>query len=192
MSESTISESYRVAVVVGSLRKQSHSSKVAQALIALSPKSLRLEVAPIHDLPLYNEDLESDAPAAWSRFRDTLRASDGVILITPEYNRSVPAVLKNAIDVASRPYGKSALTGAVGVLSHSPGALGGVSAAMHLRQVLPGISGPMLQKPEVFLNSIAAAFDDKGQLSSDVVGKILTGYLDAFAALVAKHARVLA
>lgn len=184
-----MSEPYRVAVLVGSLRKDSFSSKIAAALKAVAPSSLQLDVVSIRDLPFYDPDIDAAPPAAWTAFRQELRASAGVIMITPEYNRTVPAVLKNAIDVASRPYGQSSLTGAVGIISQSPGSLGGVSAAMHLKQILPGISGPMLQQPEVYLSSIMSALDADGNLTGEAVRGILTSYLQAFAALVIDHAR---
>jgi chromate reductase len=114
-----------------------------------------------------------------------LQGSDAVLFITPEYNRSIPGVLKNAIDVASRPYGKSSLLGKpVGIVSNSPGPLGGVSAAKHLQQILPGISGPILQQPEIYLNGIGDAFDDAGRLTKESLRPVLQQYIDAFAAWV--------
>jgi chromate reductase len=111
-----------------------------------------------------------------------------VIFVTPEYNRSIPGVLKNAIDVGSRPYGKSSFNGKpTGIISNSPGLLGGVSAAKHLQQILPGIAGPILQQPEIYLNGIGDAFDDKGELTKEPLQKLLKQYLDAFAAFVEKH-----
>jgi len=114
--------------------------------------------------------------------------SNGVLFITPEYNRSIPGVLKNAIDVASRPYGKSSFLGKpVGIVSNSPGVLGGVSAAKHLQNILPGIAGPILGQPEIYLNGIGDAFDDKGQLTKEAVQKVLQQYIDAFAAFIEKQ-----
>lgn len=127
----------RIAVIVGSLRKGSFNRKMAKALMKLSPDSLSLEIIEIGDLPLYDQDLDDNPPAAWTGFRERLKKFDGVLFVTPEYNRSVPGVLKNAIDVGSRPYGKNAWAGKPGaVVSVSPGAIGGFGANHHLRQSL--------------------------------------------------------
>jgi chromate reductase len=122
------------------------------------------------------------------KFRETLQKSNGVLFITPEYNRSVSGVLKNAIDVGSRPYGKSSFNGKpVGIVSNSPGPLGGVSAAKHLQQILPGIAGPIMQQPEIYLNGIGDAFDEKGQLTKESLQTVLKQYIDAYSAFVEKH-----
>jgi chromate reductase len=121
-------------------------------------------------------------------FREKLQKSNGVLFVTPEYNRSIPGVLKNAIDVASRPYGKSSFLGKpVGIVGNSPGALGGMGAVKHLQNILPGISGPILGQPEIYLNGVGDAFDDKGQLTKEAVQKVLQQYIDAFAAFIAKQ-----
>jgi chromate reductase len=113
-----------------------------------------------------------------------------VLFVTPEYNRSIPGVLKNAIDVGSRPYGKSSFLGKpVGIVSNSPGPLGGVNAAKHLQHILPGISGPIMGQPEIYLNGVGDAFDDKGQLTKEALQKVLQQYIDAFAAFVEKQNR---
>src|SRR5471030_2130948 len=118
-----------VVVIVGSLRKESFSLKIAHALAKLAPDVLKLDVVTLHDISFFNQDLEAAPPADWLKFRETLQKSDGVIFVTPEYNRSIPGVLKNAIDVGSRPYGKSSFIGKpTGIISNSPGPLGGVSA----------------------------------------------------------------
>src|SRR5436305_7305092 len=134
---------YNIPVIVGSLRKESFTLKIANALSKLAPDTLKLNVVTLHDISFFNQDLEATPPADWLAFRDKLQKSDGVLFVTPEYNRSIPGVLKNAIDVGSRPYGKSSFMGKpIGIISNSPGPLGGVSAAMHLKQLLPGITGP--------------------------------------------------
>jgi chromate reductase len=140
----------KIAVIVGSLRKDSLNRKAAEALAALAPAGVELEIVEIGDLPLYNEDLEAaGAPAAWERFRSQLKASDAVLFVTPEYNRSVPGALKNAIDVGSRPYGASVFSGRpAAVMSVSPGAIGGFGANHHLRQSLVFLDMPVLQQPE--------------------------------------------
>lgn len=181
---------YNIVTVVGSIRKQSWSFKVANALAKLAPASLKLDVTTIEGISFFNQDLEASPPADWIAFREKLQRSDGVLFVTPEYNRSIPGVLKNAIDVASRPYGKSSLLGKpVGIVSNSPGQLGGVSAAKHLQNILPGISGPILGQPETYLNGVGDAFDDKGELTKEALKAVLQQYLDAFAAFVEKQNR---
>ncbi|MCM8910706.1 NAD(P)H-dependent oxidoreductase, partial [Pseudomonas inefficax] len=148
-----MSQVYSVAVVVGSLRKDSYNRKVARALSELAPSSLALRIVEIGDLPLYNEDVEADAPPeAWKRFRDEIRRSDAVLFVTPEYNRSVPGCLKNAIDVGSRPYGQSAWGGKpTAVVSVSPGAIGGFGANHAVRQSLVFLDMPCMQMPEAYI-----------------------------------------
>ena len=152
---------YNVAVLVGSLRKDSLNRKVALALAELSPASLKLDIVEIGDLALYNEDIDvTPPPASYSTFRDQVRPADAVLFVTPEYNRSVPGVLKNAIDVGSRPYGQSVFSGKPGaVISVSPGAIGGFGANQHLRQSLVFLNVPCMQQPEAYLGGAGDAFD---------------------------------
>jgi chromate reductase, NAD(P)H dehydrogenase (quinone) len=179
---------YNIVVIAGSLRKDSFSLKIANALAKLAPASLKLEVITPAGISFFNQDLEGAPPADWLAFREKLQKSDGVIFVSPEYNRSIPGVLKNAIDVASRPYGKSSFLGKpVGIVSNSPGLLGGVSAAKHLQNILPGISGPVLQQPEIYLSGVSDAFDADGNLTKDSLKTVLQQYVDAFAAHVAKN-----
>ncbi|MBR0931359.1 NAD(P)H-dependent oxidoreductase [Bradyrhizobium diazoefficiens] len=179
---------YNIVTIAGSLRKESFSLKIANALAKLAPDTLKLEVVTPAGISFFNQDLEGAPPADWLAFRDKLQKSNGVLFVTPEYNRSIPGVLKNAIDVASRPYGKSSLLGKpVGIISNSPGPLGGVSAAKHLQNILPGISGPLLQQPEIYLNAVGDAFDANGNLTKDSLKTVLQQYIDAFAAHVAKN-----
>ena len=179
---------HTVAVIVGSLRKESFSLKVAKALARIAPPSLEFEVVTLHGLSFFNQDLEAAPPADWVSFRETLQKSDAVLFVTPEYNRSIPGVLKNAIDVGSRPYGKSSFNGRpIGIVSNSPGPLGGVCAAMNLKQILPGYVGPILQQPEIYLTGVGDAFDDKGNLIKEALEKVLKQYIDAFAAWVDSH-----
>src|SRR5229473_1120819 len=176
-----------VVVLVGSLRKESFTLKIANALARLAPDTLTPNVVTLHDISFFNQDLEANPPADWVAFREKLQKSNGVLFVTPEYNRSIPGVLKNAIDVGSRPYGKSSFLGKpVGIVSNSPGPLGGVSAAKHLQNIMPGISGPILGQPEIYLNAVGASFDDKGQLIKESLQKVLKQYIDAFAAFVEK------
>jgi chromate reductase len=177
-----------IVTIVGSLRKESFTLKIANALAKLAPDTLKLDVTTLHDISFFNQDLEATPPADWLAFREKLQKSNGVLFVTPEYNRSIPGVLKNAIDVASRPYGKSAFLGKpVGIVSNAPGTLGGVNAAKHLQQILPGITGTIMQLPEIYLNGVGDAFDDKGQLTKEALQKVLQQYIDAFAAFVVKH-----
>jgi chromate reductase len=179
---------HSVVVIVGSLRKESFSLKIAKAFAKLAPASLKLEITTLHGLSFFNQDLEATPPADWVAFREKIQKSDGVLFVTPEYNRSIPGVLKNAIDVGSRPYGKSSFLGKpIGIVSNSPGPLGGVCAAMNLKQILPGYSGPILQQPEIYLNGVGDAFNDKGELTKESLEKVLKDYIAAFAAFVDKH-----
>ena len=177
-----------VAVLVGSLRKASLSRKVAQALAELAPEGLTLRIVEIGDLPLYNEDLERDGPpAAWTRLRDEVRPADAILYVTPEYNRGVPGGLKNALDVASRPYGHSVLGKPSAVVSTSQGVLGGFGANHHLRQSLVFADAPVLQQPEAYLGGTGGYFDDEGKLAKEDTKALLTKFLAAFAAHIEKN-----
>jgi chromate reductase, NAD(P)H dehydrogenase (quinone) len=181
---------HNVVVIVGSLRKDGFSLRIANALAKLAPATLKLDVVTLYDISSFNPDLEAAPPADWLAFREKLQKSNGVLFVTPEYNRSIPGVLKNAIDVGSRPYGKSSFLGKpTGIISNSPGPLGGVSAAKHLQNILPGITGPVLGQPEIYLNGVGDAFDDKGALIKESMQKVLLQYLDAFAAFIEKQNR---
>ncbi|MDR3478355.1 MAG: NAD(P)H-dependent oxidoreductase [Gammaproteobacteria bacterium] len=170
----------KIAVIVGSLRKDSFNRKIAKALMHLSP-SLEMEIIEIGQLPLYNQDEDENPPAAWTQFRDKVRACDGVLFVTPEYNRSVPGVLKNAIDVGSRPYGKSVWDKKPGaVISASPGAIGGFGANHHLRQSLVFLNVPCLQQPEAYIGDVAKLLDDKGNITNEGTQKFLTTFMQAY------------
>ena len=180
----------RVAVFVGSLRAASWNRKVARELIALAPHSLKPEIVEIGQLPLYNQDFDDcgNPPAAWTAFRQRVKAYDAVLFVTPEYNRSVPAPLKNAIDVGSRPYGKSVWDGKPGaVVSASPGAIGGFGANHHLRQSLVFLNVPCLQMPEAYLGDIAKRFDEKGALSENSTREFLQKFMSAYADWVERN-----
>ncbi|MGY3452323.1 NADPH-dependent FMN reductase [Bradyrhizobium sp. USDA 4353] len=179
---------YSIVALVGSLRKESFTLKIAKAMAKLAPSSLKIEVVTPEGLSFFNQDVEANPPAEWLAFRDKLKASNGVLILTPEYNRSIPGVLKNAIDIASRPYGQSSFLGKpVGLISNSPGPLGGIAAAKHLQNIMPGISGPVMGQPEIYLNGVGDAFDDKGELVKDSLKTVLQQYLEAFVAFVAKQ-----
>jgi chromate reductase len=172
-----------VCVLVGSLRKASFSGMLANALISLAPSSLHLDIVEIGQLPFYNQDLETDPPPApWAAFRQRVKAADAVLFVTPEYNRSVPAVLKNALDVGSRPYGSSVWDRKPGaIVSSSPGAIAAFGANHHLRQSLVFLNVPTLQQPEAYLSHVDKLFDDHGKLVSDGTGKFLQEFMQAFA-----------
>jgi chromate reductase len=179
---------HTVLVIAGSLRKEAFSLKIANAMAKLAPPSLKLDVTTLHDISFFNQDLEANPPADWLAFRNKIKAADAVIFVTPEYNRSVPGVLKNAIDVASRPYAQSSFLGKpVGIVSNSPGPLGGLAAAMDLKKLLLGICGPIMGQPEIYLTNVGASFDDKGNLTSEQLSTVMKQYLDAFAAFVDKQ-----
>jgi chromate reductase, NAD(P)H dehydrogenase (quinone) len=175
----------KLAVLVGSLRKESLNRKMAKALTALAPEALKLDIIEIGGLPLYDQDLDDTPPAAWAEFREQLMKYDGVLFVTPEYNRSVPGVLKNAIDVGSRPYGKSVWDGKPGaVMSISPGAIGGFGANHHLRQTLVFLNVPTMQQPEAYIANAANLFDESGELANDSTRKFAAKFIKAFAAWV--------
>ncbi|MCP4619061.1 MAG: NAD(P)H-dependent oxidoreductase [Bradyrhizobium sp.] len=181
---------HTIVTIAGSLRKESFSLKIANALAKLAPASLKLDVVTLHGISFFNQDLEANPPADWVAFREKIQKSDGVLFVTPEYNRAIPGVLKNAIDVASRPYGKSSFLGKpTGIISNSPGPLGGVNAAKSLQNILPGITGPIMGQPETYLTMVGDAFNEKGELTKEALQKVLEQYLAAFAAFVEKQNR---
>ena len=179
-----------VTVFVGSLRKESLNRKLAGALIELAPPALKLEEVAIGDLPLYNPDLDGEAPApAWTELRRRIKQCDAVLFVTPEHNRSVPAAMKNALDIASRPYGANAWNGKPGaVVSASPGAIGGFGANHHLRQSLVFLNVPTLQQPEAYVGHADKLFDAEGKLANDGTRKFLIGFLAAFEKFIAANA----
>jgi chromate reductase len=172
-----------VCVLVGSLRKASFNGMMANALMSLAPSSMKLEIVEIGQLPFYNEDLETDPPPApWTAFRQRVMTADAVLFVTPEYNWSVPAALKNALDVGSRPYGNSIWDRKPGaVVSGSPGAIGAFGANHHLRQSLVFLNVPTMQQPEAYLSHVDKLFDDHGRIGSDGTRKFLQGFMQAFA-----------
>ena len=180
--------SLRVAVLVGSLRRDSLNRKLALALQALAPPELRLEIVEIGQLPHYNQDDDASPPPASAAFKAQIQQADAVLFVTPEYNRSVPGVLKNALDIASRPYGHSAWNGKpCAVVSASPGALGGFGANHHLRQSLVFLNMPVLQQPEAYLGGIGDLFDTKGAIVKPDTQAFLQKFMQAFAAWVVRQ-----
>lgn len=182
-------KNYKIAVLVGSLRKESFNRKTANALVDLAPESLSFEFLEIGNLPLFNQDLEDTPPQEWEDFRKQIKAADGLLFLTPEYNRSVPGVLKNAIDVGSRPYGQNSFDGKPGaVVSVSIGNISGFGANHHLRQSLVFLNVPTLAQPEAYLGDAGSLFDDTGKLTSEDTSKFLRSFMETFAKWVEKIA----
>ena len=174
-----------IAVIVGSLRKESFNRKMANALRELAPAALKLEIVEIGQLPLYNQDLDADPPAVWREFRARIKKADGVLFVTPEYNRSIPAPLKNAIDVGSRPYGQSAWDKKpAAVVSVSPGAIGAFGANHHLRQSFVFLNMPAMPQPEAYIGGADKLFDASGKIANDGTRQFLQGWMDKYAAWV--------
>ena len=178
-----------VAVIVGSLRKASLSRKVALALMAQAPDSLACRVIEIGDLPLYNEDLEAGPPESWTRFRADIADADAILYVTPEYNRSIPGCLKNAVDVGSRPEGKNLFGGLpAGVVSVTPYKLGAFGANQALRQTFVFLNQPVMQQPEAYIGGAGELFDDAGTLTSRETRAFFDKFLAAFDVWVQRFA----
>jgi len=178
----------RVALIVGSLRKDSYSRAIGMALKALAEPGLEIEPVEIGDLPLYDPDLETDnPPPAWERFREEVATTEAVLFVTPEYNRSIPGALKNALDVGSRPYGHSVWQGKpAAIVSVSPGAVAAFGANHHLRQPLVFLNMPTMQQPEAYIGNVADLLDENGKLKKDDTKTFLKSFTDAFAAWIDK------
>ena len=178
-----------IAVIVGSLRKQSFNRSLAEGLVRLAPAGIAFTWPDIASLPLYNQDDDGDQPAAARAFKAMILAADAVIFVTPEYNRSIPGVLKNAIDHASRPYGESAWTGKpAGVIGISPGAMSTALAQQHLRNVLVSLDMPAMAQPEAFLRKQDDTFDEDGGLG-EKLRPFAEKWLTAFLAFAARNRR---
>lgn len=177
----------KVVVLVGSLRKESFSRKVAMAFAKLTP-GIEFDFPDIGAVSYFNQDLEANPPSDWTVFRDRIKVADAVLFVTAEYNRSVPGVLKNAIDVASRPYGKGALMNkTAAVISTSIGAIGGFGANHHLRQSLCFLNMPTMEQPEAYVGNTGGLFDDKGELTSDSTRGFLENFGKAFKVFIDKN-----
>jgi len=177
----------KIAVLIGSLRKDSLNRKLALALAQLAPAGVTFEHVRIDDLPLYNQDQDGDQPASVRRVKGEIAAAQGVLFVTPEYNRSIPGVLKNAIDNASRPYGQSAFSGKpAGVIGISLGALGTSMAQQHLRNVLAYLDMPTLGQPEAYIQNKEGLLDDKGHVA-DSIREFLKGWVEKYVAWVKAH-----
>ena len=179
---------YKIAVIVGSLRKESYNLKTAKVLIDIAPESLSLELLDISGLPMFNEDLEAHPPKEWVILRKKINDVDGLLFLTPEYNRSMPGVLKNAIDVGSRPYGENAWNGKpAAIVSVSIGAIGGFGANHHLRQSLVFVNVPTMAQPEAYIGGAGELFDEHGKLTNNSTRDFLKTYMKAFEKWIITH-----
>lgn len=179
----------KCAVLIGSLRKESFNRKVAKQLISLAPEEISLEIVEIGQLPLYNQDLDDKTlpPKEWTTFREKIRSFDGILFVTPEYNRSIPGVLKNALDVGSRPYGESAWSKKpAAVVSVSPSAVGAFGANHHLRQTFVFLDMPCMPQPEAYIGKANELFEGD-KLINDSTKDFLLEFIEAFADWVKKH-----
>ena len=179
---------YSIAVIVGSLRTDSFNRKLADAIVKLAPAEFSFQQVKISDLPLYNQDDDANPAESVKRLKNEIKSAQGLLFITPEYNRSIPGVLKNAIDHASRPYGQSAWAGKpAGVLGVSPGAMGTAMAQQHLRNILAHLDMPTMGQPEGFIHAKEGLFDQDGNIGMDS-RKFLQNWMNNYVAWVKKHA----
>lgn len=186
-----MNSSFEVAVIVGSLRNNGFSARLAQALISISPQILSPAIVEIGQLPLYNQDDEYDPPEQHVRFRSRLERANAILIVTPEYNRGVPGALKNALDIASRPHGRSVLAGKpAAVASQSPGAMGGMAANHSLRLALMAMNLATMPQPEIYLANADRCFAADGKLRDAAPAALLANFMEAFAVWVARFVNV--
>ena len=180
---------FRIAVIVGSLRRESINRRLADALAGLAPGGFAFEQLRIDDLPPYDQDDDANQSAPVKRLKGAIANAQGLVFVTPEYNRSIPGVLKNAIDHASRPYGQNAWAGKpAGVIGASIGAIGSALAQQHLRNVLAYLDAPTMGQPEVFLQVKDGFFDAEGGIANEGTRKFVQGWMDRYADWVRLHA----
>ena len=180
----------KVGILVGSLRKESFSKKLAANVASLFPEGYETEFVEIGNLALYNQDFDDDnnVPSEYTSFRNTMKEIEAVLFVTPEYNRSIPAVIKNALDVGSRPYGASVWNGKpAAIISNSPGRLSGFGANHHLRQPLVFLNMPILQQPEAYIGNVADLLDENGKIKDEGMAKFLQSFVDAFVDMIKRH-----
>ena len=178
---------YQIAVIVGSLRKDSFNRKLADAIVKLAPPEFVFQQVQISDLPLYNQDDDTNQASSVKRLKSEIKAAHGLLFVTAEYNRSIPGVLKNALDNASRPYGQSAWAGKpAGIIGASIGAIGTAMAQQHLRNVLVFLDVPTLAQPEAFIHAKEGLFDEAGNIGTDSK-KFLQNWMDQYVAWVKKY-----
>jgi chromate reductase len=181
-------DKFQIAVIVGSLRRDSFNRKLASAIVKLAPSEFSFKQVQIGDLPLYNQDDDANQAESVKRLKSDIETAQGLLFVTAEYNRSIPGVLKNAIDHASRPYGQNAWAGKpAGVLGVSVGAIGTALAQQHLRNVLAYLDVPTLGQPEAFIQAKDGLFDSSGNIGSES-HKFLQNWMDKYVAWVKKHA----
>lgn len=178
-----MNQQYDIAIIVGSLRAQSVNRIAARALTRLAPANLRFRFVEIGDLPLYNEDVEEAAPPEpWTRFREEVGSADAVLFVTPEYNRTMPGALKNALDVGSRPYGQAVWNNKpAAIMTLSPGGIGGFGANHDVRQALVFLDMPVLQQPEAYVGGAYGLFDEQGEFKSDGTREFFGKFINSFA-----------
>lgn len=180
----------KIAVIVGSIRRDSINRKLAHALMKLAPKDFQMEILRIDDLPVFNQDHDQNPPEPVVRLKSQIAAADALLFVTPEHNRSIPTALKNALDWASRPYGKNAWAGKpAGILGASPGSIGTAVAQQHLRNVLAYLDVPTLGQPEVFIHFTEGLIDAEGNISSEGTRKFLQSFVDRYAAWVGRFVK---
>ncbi len=180
----------RIAVLVGSLRKESFTRKIAKELIKLAPTTLEMKIIEIGQLPMYNQDYDAAPPQEWVSFRQQISETNGVLFATPEYNRSVTPAMKNAIDIGSRPYGQSVWDGKPGaIISVSPGIIGGFGANHHLRQSLVFLNVPCMQQPEAYIGQVTTLLNEDGTIKNNETIAFLQKYINAFAKWVETNAK---
>lgn len=181
----------KIGVLVGSLRKESFSKKIASNVVSLLPEGYQTEFIEIGNLPFYDQDFddkEKNVPAAYEAFRNKMKEMDAFLFVTPEYNRSVPAVLKNALDVGSRPKTDNVWNGKpAGIISQSPGNLSGFGANHHLRQTLTAVNMPVVQHPEAYISNSAKLLDESGRINNEGTIQFLQSFVDAFVDLIGKY-----
>lgn len=173
---------YKIAIIVGSLREGSLNKKMARAICAIRGDNLDCSMIEIGDLPLYNQDLDANPPEQWVRFRDQVRPVDGVLFVSPEYNRGIPGVLKNAIDVGSRPYGQSVFDKKpAAIVTVSPGAIGGFGSNHQIRQACVFLNMPVMQQPEAYLGHVTdSSFDENGHIKEESLNGLVEKLAHAF------------
>jgi chromate reductase len=180
----------KIGVLIGSLRKESYSEKIAKNVAALFPEGFETEFVKIGNLPLYNQDFddENNVPDEYTTFRNTIRGMEAILFVTPEYNRSVPAVLKNALDVGSRPPKTKVWPGKpAAIISQSSGKLNGFGANHHLRQTLTFLNMPVVQQPEAYLGNVANLMDENGKITDEVTIQFLQTFVNAFVDLIRRY-----
>lgn len=178
----------KIGIVPGSIRKNSFSKQLAENLAGLFPAGYETEFIDIANLPLYSQDSDENPPEIYTAFREKIKSLDAVLFVTPEHNRSIPAALKNALDIGSRPYGANVWNGKPAmIVSQTPGNLGGFGANHHLRQVLAFLNMPVVQQPEAYVSNVHQLLGDSGKITDPDTIKFLQSLVDAFVALIKKH-----